>query len=449
MPAGNELHPFHETPGPTGTHADGAAAPADGAAAPPSILVVDDDESNRDSLCRRLARHGYALTSAADGTEALRLIGARPFDLVLLDVMMPGMSGLEVLEHIRRDRSPADLPVIMATARDQSEEIVHALGLGANDYVTKPLDFPVVLARVRTQVSLKRSVGQIRELERRLNERNAELEATNAALVRAAQRTRTELETAAKVQAALLPTSLPDTPGLTFAWAFRPCQELAGDSLNVCRFDDGRVGAYVLDVSGHGVGASLLAVAATRLLSAHDPDSVLVMGAGDDGIRRPAPPATVATRLNERFGWNPATGQFITMFYAIVDAATRELTYVSAGHPGAIRLGRSVAASILDVSGMLIGLGDTYEQQVVQLDAGDRVYLYTDGVVEAMSPEGQQFGKARLIQSVQRHLDVPLHDSVTALVGELQAWGGGLPAQDDVSVLAFECELQVPSLPTA
>ena len=125
--------------------------PIPGALAPatPSILVVDDNESNRDALCRRLGRRGYATTPAADGPEALRLLGERAFDLVLLDVMMPGMSGLEVLERIRRDRSPSDLPVIMATAQDQSEDIVRALSLGASDYVTKPFSPLGLIAKVQ------------------------------------------------------------------------------------------------------------------------------------------------------------------------------------------------------------------------------------------------------------------------------------------------------------
>jgi sigma-B regulation protein RsbU (phosphoserine phosphatase) len=405
----------------------------------PAILVVDDNESNRDALSRRLERRGYALTTASDGPEALRLLGEQSFDLVLLDIMMPGMSGLEVLEHIRRDRSPADLPVIMATAKDQSEDIVQAFGLGANDYVTKPLDFPVVLARVRTQVALKQSVQQIIDLEKRLSERNKELEKANKELVRTGERTRKELETAAKIQAALLPSSIPNLPGLKFAWAFQPCQELAGDSLNLCPFEDGSVGAYVLDVSGHGVGASLLAVAATRLLSAYDPDSILITRSTGEDSAKPASPATVAMRLDKRFAFNPAIGQFITMFYVVINAAKRELTYVSAGHPGAIHLGGH-GASVLDVSGMPIGLGDTYEHRVVKLVPGDRVYLYTDGVMEAMNAAGDLFGIDGLIKTVSLHAHLTLQESVAALLVDVQTWCGALPARDDVSVLAFELE---------
>src|SRR5438105_5049543 len=116
-----------------------------------SLLVVDDEEMNRDMLSRRLQRLGYQVSVAGDGEQALDLIKSQPFDVVLLDVMMPGMDGLEVLTNIRETHSLVELPVIMATARDQSGDVVAALQLGANDYVTKPINFPIILARIQTQ----------------------------------------------------------------------------------------------------------------------------------------------------------------------------------------------------------------------------------------------------------------------------------------------------------
>ena len=136
------------------------------------LLVVDDSEMNRDMLARRLERRGYTVAAAEHGRQALEMIAAQPYDLVVLDIMMPGMSGLDVLEALRREHAATELPVIMATAKDQSEDIVTALQLGANDYVTKPLDFPVLLARVQTQLSLKRAMQEIRTLAGQLEQRN-------------------------------------------------------------------------------------------------------------------------------------------------------------------------------------------------------------------------------------------------------------------------------------
>ena len=136
------------------------------------LLVVDDNELNRDMLSRRLKSRGYAVMTADDGPQCLDLVKGQRFDLILLDIMMPGMSGIDVLKVIRSRYSVAELPIIMATAKDQGTDVVEALTLGANDYVTKPLDFPVVLARVENQLSLKRAMEEIKRLANELEKRN-------------------------------------------------------------------------------------------------------------------------------------------------------------------------------------------------------------------------------------------------------------------------------------
>jgi diguanylate cyclase (GGDEF)-like protein/PAS domain S-box-containing protein len=134
---------------------------------PGSLLVVDDNEPNRDVLSRRLRKLGYAVTVAADGAEAVALINRSAFDLILLDVEMPGMSGLEVLTQIRKTRSTTQLPVIMVTARVSGEDIVNAFELGANDYVSKPIDFPVAVARIGTHLAHKWAVEDLHDSEER------------------------------------------------------------------------------------------------------------------------------------------------------------------------------------------------------------------------------------------------------------------------------------------
>ena len=122
-----------------------------------TLLLVDDDAMNRDALARRLSRSGYKVLTADSGTAALRMIREGRIDAVLLDVMMPGLSGLETLRQLRQFRSVADLPVIMVTAKDASDDVVEALDLGANDYITKPIDFAVALARIRAHVTTRRA----------------------------------------------------------------------------------------------------------------------------------------------------------------------------------------------------------------------------------------------------------------------------------------------------
>ncbi len=124
-----------------------------------TLLVVDDNEMNRDMLSRRLARKGYQVKVAEDGEQALAMVGEEAVDLILLDIMMPGIDGVEVLKTLRQTRSQTDLPIIMATAKAESKDMVEALSYGANDYVVKPLDFPVVLARVQAQLRTKEAAS--------------------------------------------------------------------------------------------------------------------------------------------------------------------------------------------------------------------------------------------------------------------------------------------------
>jgi DNA-binding response OmpR family regulator len=158
--------------------AEASAASSDGDAADeafqrPRILVVDDDANDRELLARRLERHDFAVTTARDGIAALRCIESDDPELVLLEVMMPGMGGLEVVERVRRQRSRAELPIILATALDDSRDAVEGLERGANDYITKPFDLPLLIARVRSQLDAHRTARQVAKLARQLESRSA------------------------------------------------------------------------------------------------------------------------------------------------------------------------------------------------------------------------------------------------------------------------------------
>lgn len=398
-----------------------------------SLLVVDDNELNRDMLSRRLERKGYVVTLASDGRLALDLIAKTPFDLVLLDVMMPDINGLEVLKTLRQTHSATKLPVIMVTAKDQSEDIVEALKLGASDYVTKPIDFPVVNARIETQLALKRAVDEISRLEQDLARRNEDLETANA-------RMRRDLAAAARVQQALLPPTAPVENEVAFAWAYRPCDELAGDLLNIVRFDERRVGLYVLDVSGHGVAAALLSVAITQVLTPH-PDGYSILSRRGWGAGQPTltPPGRVAEELNKLFPFNPATEQFFTLLYGILNLDTREFHFVSAGHPGPVHVPKDGQPIIHEANGLPIGIGDgPYDEHVLRLQPGERIFLYSDGLPEAMNKDSKQFGAVNLLGAAAQGRALPLAESVSAMIQAAELWCGTAPAHDDITLLAFE-----------
>lgn len=400
---------------------------------PARLLVVDDDENNRDLLSRRLIRRGFDVGVASDGYRALETLGREAYDLVLLDVQMPGLSGFEVLQQIRVDRPPTRLPVIIATARSDSQDVVEALNLGANDYVTKPLDFPVVLARIDAQLAHKRAVDRILSLEEDLRRRNEELESQNRRIHRS-------LELAADMQRALLPTGPADVPGLAYAWAYHPCDELGGDILNLFPIGPRTVGLYLLDVSGHGVPAALLSVTLSRVLHARPGQSSLVARTTDAGTLEPRAPAEVATELNHRFPMDDHLEQYFTIFYGVLDLDRGQLRYVSAGQPPALYLPASGEPRFLEGAGNAIGWfpDPEFEEHELLMNPGDRLLAYSDGIIESANDRMEPFGRERLLQACTNARHDPLDSLLDQIVHHAADHRGPTPAADDVSALAIE-----------
>lgn len=406
----------------------------------PEILVVDDSATIVAMVAGRLERAGYAVTAASDGQSALDTLRNAQFDIVLLDIAMPGLSGMEVLKEIRRQWGLAELPVIMTSSLDETTDVVEALEAGANDYVTKPVNFPILLARVRSQLSLKGAVSQIRRLEHDLAQQNAALEETNQRLKTSHKRLSQGLKAAAKIQQSYLPQTLPKIPGVEFAWALQACEELAGDLLNIVPLTPTCAAIYILDVSGHGVPASLLSVSLHKLLSApSESTSLLVEHRNGDGFTLVAP-SEVAGRLNRLFPMDSSTLQYFTLVYGLLDYTTRQFRYVAAGHPGPIQCTGNGTQLVHESTGIPIGWdeGSTYIDAVIDLAPGDRLYLHSDGIPEAFRADQEQFGEARMLAALYDSRNSPLNDSLDQLLAEVHRWSEGLPLRDDASILALE-----------
>lgn len=393
------------------------------------LLVVDDNEMNRDMLSRRLQRRGYDVMTASGGQQALELVEQGDYDLILLDIMMPDVSGWDVLERIRKDRSRLELPVIMATAKDQSEDVIRALMNGANDYVTKPLDLDIVLARVGTHVILKRTHQKLVDANRKLNN---------------------DLAAARRVQQTQLPEKSPDLQGCKIAWYYRPCDDLGGDFLNVFNLGTEQIGLYLLDVSGHGVPAALMSVAVSRALAPSTTDTCIVSKPGRSGKlqdMKVASPADVADKLNRRFPMDHETNQYFTLVYGILERRSRIFRFTSAGHPPLIHAPqRGTPYALTNLGDPPIGMFDVedgifgpYQEHRLDLQLGDRLYFYSDGVTEADDEQGQLYGMAKLLHKVAATAEMSLEEAVSALSESVNSWcGPGHHPKDDVSILALQ-----------
>lgn len=394
-----------------------------------NILVVDDTPANLQVLTGMLKERGYKVRPVPSGKLALLAAQRDPPDLILLDINMPEMNGYEVCEQLKVDDILRGIPVIFISALTEQLDKVKAFTVGGVDYLTKPFQMEELHARVETHLKLRRL--------------QTELEETVSRLAKVNDRMSRDLKAAAKIQEAFLPREVSRVPGTDFAWIYRPCDELAGDGLNVVPLGNGRFGLYVLDVSGHGVASALLSVAMSRLLtSPSEPSSILCRPGGDRNPFDIASPDEVAGRLNQLFPFDPATEQFATLVYGILDVSSGEFRYVSAGHPGPVHLPSGAEPVILECRGFPIGLSaEAYDVRSIQLEKGDRLYLYSDGIPEAMDHDDEQFGNARLLDAIQRGRSEPLRESVNALLVEISRWQGAVRPHDDISILAVEISI--------
>jgi sigma-B regulation protein RsbU (phosphoserine phosphatase) len=248
---GGDAHPLTLSPGvgfqvpaPTTARADFSDEGA--------ILIVDDDEQNRDMLARRLRRCGYAITVASSGVQALQLARSQQFDLILLDMIMPGLDGFQVLAKFKSDPALKEAAIIMLSALDEENGIARCIERGAEDYMAKSFNPVFLRARIGACLEKKR----LRDQER----------ATHAALQRSQKHLAEELTKAAGYVRSLLPPPL--TGKVETEWCFQPSDQLGGDAFGYHWIDEDHFAIYLLDVCGHGVGAALLSVSVLNALRA-------------------------------------------------------------------------------------------------------------------------------------------------------------------------------------
>ena len=281
---------------------------------------------------------------------------------------------------------------------------------------------------VQSDVTLRRNA------EEALRQAKSELEAVNGRMKR-------ELDLAARIQQTLFPSRNQSFEGVNLSWLLRPCVELAGDTLNVIPLDDHQLAFYVIDVSGHGVGAALLSVTLQRWLSPLPGRYRAFPRTGADPMRVDmASPSAVARQLNQQFPMTTDIPQYFTMLYGILDTRDGGFRYVSAGHPGPVLVPRAGSPVCLSGQGFPIGLlpGADYDDRHLQLQPGDRLVLYSDGVLDASNGEGTGFGVERLASVLADSRSSALPDSLEAVMASLQQWRRSDPFEDDITLLGVD-----------
>ena len=395
------------------------------------ILIAEDERITRRSLEAHFDGWGHDVVAVADGAEAWQQFQRQQFDIVVTDWDMPLMNGPELIKLIRDSAQQSYAYLIMLTGRSQTADLVAGMEAGADDFLAKPFD--------RNELRVRINAGErIIRLERKLAAQNETLQKAN-------NRMKRDLDAAAAVQRELLPKDLPRTLDAVFAWHFEPCDELGGDILNVLPLNEHSVALYLLDVTGHGVPAALLSVTLSRVLTARDPRSSILI-TPNPAPEQPAirPPREVAQQLNRLFPMEAQGGRFFTMVYAVLDTATGLLQYVNAGHPSPILVSPDDAPRQLTSASLPIGVldDDVYEDVSIQLRSGDRLYFYSDGITEAANDRGQMLGTEGFLQILQRTPSSSLQQDLASCVASLKRWCGPVPFADDISLLALEMQAE-------
>jgi serine phosphatase RsbU (regulator of sigma subunit) len=397
-----------------------------------NILLVDDQPNNLLALEAVLDNPEYNLVKAHSGEAALRRLLREDFALILLDVLMPGMDGFETAELIHRRERSRYTPIIFVTAVGRSEaHVARGYSAGAVDYLFKPLIPEVLRSKVAVFVELfrkteevKQQGEQLRELERR--EHQARLAAAQRELEE--ERRRHEMRAARVIQQKLFPAQPPVYPGLEIWGASYPAVETGGDYFDYIAIDDSVSDIVVGDVSGHGYGPALIMAATRAYLRA-----LAVTH---------APFADVLGIVNRVLSADVEGEHFVTLLLARLDADSRSLIYAGAGHlPGYILDESGAVRARLDSTSPPLGIVDDWDFRPappLTLHAGDLVFLYTDGVIEAIGSDGSLFGTERALDVIRSTRGESACDIVRALERESRQFARDEKRHDDFTAIVIK-----------
>ena len=381
----------------------------------PVVLAVDDTPENLD-VVKGILADVYTVKAAINGQMALKIIEKAPPDLILLDIMMPGMSGYEVCEQLKADPNTRDIPVIFLTAMEQTTDEAKGFDLGAADYITKPVNPPILEARVRTHLALKFAMD--------------DLQSAYAVIKKQKDRMQEELNVGRDIQMSMLPVEFPPFPDRSefdLHALLKPAREVGGDFYDYFFVSDDEICLVVGDVSGKGVPAALfMAVTKTMLKTS---------AIGDPS------PASILTRVNDELSADNPASMFVTMFLALVNVRTGEFRYCNAGHnpPYLLHKGRGFAC-LNQRHGPIIGAmpGIAYKESDGQLLENDTLYIFTDGVTEAMDAGGNLFSERRLEELIDGFDEATSKAIADASLQEIEEYASGTEQADDITILAFQ-----------
>jgi len=367
---------------------------------PPLILIVDDNPANVEILQMRLLANDYHIITATNGEMGLSMAREKHPDLILLDIMMPQMDGLEVCRRIKGDPSLPFMPIILVTAKSESKDIVAGLEAGGDEYLAKPVDHSALVARVKSMLRIKLLHDTVLEQSTQL---------------------KMQLKTATKIQSLFWP-EIPELEAGGHIWAVSvPASYVGGDLYDIIPLPDESLLAYVADVSDKGVPAALIMAAlSTKIRSesrAQNEIDVLL-----ESVNR-----SLYSLISEE-------GYFATIVLVKYWPASGKMQLALGGHLQPLWILKDGVGELPLLTGISLGITPDahFEKKEMTLSPGESILLFTDGVTEAENETRKFFGSDRLLESITAIRGIP---RAKGLLDEIRKWRGNAKVNDDLTLL--------------
>jgi len=395
------------------------------------ILIVEDARDQRMVISSILKKKGHQVYLAENGQQALvKLQENSSIQLVISDWMMPEMDGLELCQEVRSTNFSRYIYFILLTGKSSDDAVIQGLDIGADDFLKKPVDFNELEARLKAGV-------RVIELEKRLEEKNQEI---NQALTTI----ETDLQSASDTLFNLLPE-----PGILhnsiFDWKFKPSKIMGGDMLGYVALDAENIAFYQIDVSGHGVPSALFSFSLHHLLSDINPHSSLLINEEQaEPFYSICHPHEVVKVLNSRFQTTADSTMYFTMIYGVLHSPSGQVRIVHAGHPSAFHISYSGEVKSITGNGAPVGMVPDfpYQSHTLQLEQGDALFCFTDGVTETINTANEMYGELRLKQLLAHYPDYPNHILMKKIMRNVIHWQGSELFDDDVSYMIMSWDAE-------
>lgn len=380
-----------------------------------NILIADDDPMTHRLVKGFLSNLGYNVTSVRDGKEALEELNNRHYDLLISDIEMPVLDGIELVKIIKKTTSLQSLPIIMISANNNIRTKLEAFDAHADDYVTKPFFFDELAARIKTQLRIKHLQEEVADKNRILNNRNRELE--------------DNLDLAKHIQQKLMPLDTKEVNNIKIDSFYRPTDKVGGDIFDVIPHSDGKVTVFIGDVAGHGVPAAFINIILRMLLHS-------MIKKNDDVY-----PDKLLEEINNEIMKYIQTGDFITALIGIIDPGQNKFIYSSAGNPPGFIVRKNGIIDNINSKGFCLGFTNILNPTVhtIELNPGDKIILFTDGLIEIKNSDGKFIG----INGIQDIIKSVIKEgsckgSLTNIIDKINKDYAYERYEDDITLLCFE-----------